>query len=220
MAPCIAGGLRLESDGSLVRGDSRPGPLALLRAGNARFLGAVAAGHDVADVEAMLSVANPYAVVLGCSDSRVPPEIVFDESVGRLFVIRVAANLAAGAEIGTIEFALARWGCPLVVVLGHSQCSAIAAAMDRLPPGAAASPDMGESTSLPSLIAAIQANLRGTTDGSSDDLWLDAVRGNVRRTMENLAAASPPVRRRMEDGRLRVAGAIYHVETGTVEFLE
>jgi carbonic anhydrase len=168
----------------------------------------------------MLSVANPYAVVLGCSDSRVPPEIVFDESVGRLFVIRVAANLAAGAEIGTIEFALARWGCPLVVVLGHSQCSAIAAAMDRLPPGAAASPDVGESTSLPSLIAAIQANLRGTTDGSSDDLWLDAVRGNVRRTMENLAAASPPVRRRMEDGRLRVAGAIYHVETGTVEFLE
>ena len=119
------------------------GAVDLLRAGNARFLDAVGAVQDAAGIEATLSNANPYAIVLGCSDSRVPPEIVFDESVGRLFVIRVAANLASSAEIGTIEFGLARWGCPLVVVLGHSQCSAVAAAMDRLPPGAEPPSTMG-----------------------------------------------------------------------------
>jgi carbonic anhydrase len=85
------------------------GAVDLLRAGNARFLDAVGAVQDAAGIEATLARANPYAIVLGCSDSRVPPEIVFNESVGRLFVIRVAANLAGSAEIGTIEFGLARW---------------------------------------------------------------------------------------------------------------
>jgi carbonic anhydrase len=196
------------------------GAVDLLRAGNARFLDAVGAVQDAAGIEATLSNANPYAIVLGCSDSRVPPEIVFDESVGRLFVIRVAANLASSAEIGTIEFGLARWGCPLVVVLGHSQCSAVAAAMDRLPPGAEPPPRPGDAPNLASLVGAIRANLGWIAAGSSDDPWLEAVRRNVRRTMGHLVTGSPPIRRRIEDGRLLVRGAIYHVETGAVEFLE
>jgi carbonic anhydrase len=201
---------------------SRTGTVAvdLLRTGNARFLGAVGANQDAAGIEARLARANPYAIVLGCSDSRVPPEIVFDESVGRLFVIRVAASLAGSAEIGTIEFGLARWGCPLLVVLGHSQCSAVAAAMDRLPPGADPSPKPRDAANLASLVGSIHANVGWIAAGSFDDPWLEAVRRNVRRTMEQLVTGSPLIRRRVEDGRLLVGGAIYHVETGAVEFLD
>ena len=191
----------------------------LLRAGNGRFLDSIESAPDPAAAAAALSMADPYAVVLGCSDSRVPPELVFDESVGRLFVIRVASNVAGNEEIGTIEYALARWDCPLVVVLGHTQCGGIAAAMTTLPPGAEVPPDASGSVHLTSLLASIRSHLSWTA-ASSDDPWTDAVRMNVRRTMEHLLTWSLPIRRRVEAGQLEVAGAIYHVETGEVEFLE
>ncbi|HEY5487800.1 MAG TPA: carbonic anhydrase, partial [Candidatus Limnocylindrales bacterium] len=160
------------------------------------------------------------AVVLGCSDSRVPPETVFNETVGRLFVIRVAANVAGNAEIGTIEYALARWECPLIVVLGHTQCGGVAAAMARLPAGAEAPPDATGSLSLSLLLASIRNNLGWKRDSSSTDPWGEAVRTNVSRTTEQLLSLSLPIRRRVDAGRLTVVGAIYKVETGDVEFLD
>jgi carbonic anhydrase len=191
-----------------------------LKAGNARFLDAIARAPNPAGVTASLAVANPYAIVLGCSDSRVPPEIVFNESVGRLFVIRVASNVAGTDETGTIEYALARWNCPLVVVLGHTQCGGVASAMDRPPPGAEPPPDPSGSMSLSALLGSIRSNLGWTRGWSSTDPWAEAVHLNVRRTIEQLLTWSIPIRRRVEAGQLKVVGAVYHVETGQVEFLD
>jgi carbonic anhydrase len=195
-------------------------PLDLLRAGNARFRDAVAASEDAAAAIASLAQADPYAVVLGCSDSRVPPELVFDESVGRLFVIRVASNVAGNEEIGTIEYAVARWNCPMVVVLGHTQCGGVAAAMSQLPPGADPPPDPTGSTHLSLLLGSIRSNLAWTRDTPSADPWLDAVRLNVRRTIAQILLWSMPIRHLVDTGCLNVVGAVYHVETGEVEFLE
>lgn len=194
-------------------------PLDRLRAGNARFLDAIGDAADPEAALAALAVADPYAVILGCSDSRVPPELVFDESVGRLFVIRVASNVAGNEEIGTIEFAIALWNCPLVVVLGHTQCAGIAAAMDKLPPGAELPPDAAGSTHLAMLLGSIRANLGWTGHESAADQWRNAVRVNVRRTIEQILLWSLPIRRRVDTGELAIVGAIYDVETGEVEFL-
>ena len=194
-------------------------PLDRLRAGNARFLDAIAAAPDPEAAAAALSQAEPYAVVLGCSDSRVPPELVFDESVGRLFVIRVASNVAGNEEIGTIEFAIALWNCPLVVVLGHTRCAGIAAAMDKLPPGAEPPPDAAGSTHLAMLLGSIRGNLGWTGHESEADPWRNAVRMNVRRTIEKILLWSLPIRHRVDTGELAIVGAVYDVETGEVEFL-
>ena len=191
-----------------------------LKAGNARFRDLVANAHDPAETRASLAAANPYAIVLGCSDSRVPPEIVFHEWIGRLFVIRVVANVAGTDETGAIEYALARWDCQLVVVLGHTQCAGIAAAMERPPAGYEPLPDSADSTNLLSLISSIRSNLGWTRDLSSADSWADAVRLNVGCTIEKLLSWSTPIRGRVDAGRLKVVGAVYHVETGAVEFLE
>jgi carbonic anhydrase len=169
---------------------------------------------------ANLRVANPYAIVLGCSDSRVPPEVVFDEAPGRLFVVRVASNVATSAEIGSIEYALARWDCPLLIVLGHTECGGIAAALDSLPPGADPGPDAAGAIHLGSLIFAIKTNLGRPGESVSGDPWFDAVCTNVRRTVSVLKDWSDPIHRRVAAGRLQVAGAIYHVESGEVEILE
>ncbi len=195
-------------------------PLDRLRAGNARFLDRIAESDDPDAAAAALAAADPYAIVLGCSDSRVPPELVFDESVGRLFVIRVASNVAGNEEIGTIEYAVARWGCPLVVVLGHTQCGGVAAAMERLPAGAEPTPDATGSTHLGMLLGSIRANLGWTGHETVNDPWLSAVRMNVRRTIEQILLWSVPLRSRVGEGRLAIAGAVYAVETGEVEFLE
>lgn len=190
-----------------------------LAEGNARFLQAIAASPDPAGLTASLATADPYAVVLGCADSRVPPELIFDEGTGRLFVVRVASHLAGQAEIGSIEYAIARWSCPVLVVLGHTQCGAISAAMDRLPPEAEAPPSDPGAVNLGPLLSSIKFSL-GTASPESLDPWLEAVTANVRSTVEALSLWSPLIRARIKLGQLAVVGAIYHVETGAVEFLE
>jgi carbonic anhydrase len=150
----------------------------------------------------------------------VPPALVFDESAGRLFVIRVASNVAGNEEIGTIEYAIARWNCPVVVVLGHTQCGGVAAAMEKLPPGAEPPPDAAGSTYLAILLGSIRANLGWTGHESAADQWRNAVRVNVRRTIEQILLWSIPIRRRVDTGELAIVGAVYDVETGAVEFIE
>lgn len=194
--------------------------LDLLRDGNARFLDALAVSGDPTVVAAPLVRGEPYAIVLGCSDSRVPPELIFDETVGRLFVVRVAANVAGQAEIGSIEYAVARWSCPLVVVLGHTQCGGVAAALDRLPSEAETPPDPSGSVNLGALLSSIRYNLGPVASSRSAGLWLEAVTLNVRRTIESLLVWSLLIQRRVNAGELTIRGALYHVETGAVEFLE
>jgi len=191
-----------------------------LREGNQRFLAAIAASPDPAVVTAALAQADPYAVVLGCSDSRVAPESIFNETLGRLFVVRVASHVAGPAEMGSVEYAVTRWECPLVVVLGHTQCGGIAAVMDRLPPGADQPLQSSGSMNLTTLFSTIKSNLGWMSSGSSADPWLDAVKRNVHRTRETLLTWSPPLRHRVSVGQLAVVEALYHVETGAVEFLD
>ena len=203
----------VQSDGTESFGIER------LLKGNERFLDAIARSPDPVGLTSALASADPYAIVLGCSDSRVPPELVFDEGTGRLFVVRVASNVAGQPEIGSVEYAIARWGCPLVVVLGHTQCGGVAAAMDRLPPGAEKPPTDPGAVSLGPLLSSIKFNL-GMVSATAGDPWLEAVTLNVNRTVEGLHIWSPMIRARVKLGQLSVVGAIYHVETGQVEFLD
>ena len=190
-----------------------------LQAGNRRFLDSIAASPDPASETAALAQGTPYAVVMGCSDARVSPELVFDEGLGRLFVVRVVSHVAGPAEMGSVEYAVARWNCPVVVVLGHTQCAGVALAMDRLPPGAEPTPAGASSMSLTSLMTSIKSNLGWTPTSGSTDPWLEAVKRNVHRTREALLAWSPPLRQRVSAGELSAVEALYHVETGEVEFL-
>jgi carbonic anhydrase len=205
--------------GAAARRVEMPSPVDRLISGNSRFLAAIASASDPEAAVAGLKFADPYSIVLGCSDSRVPPEIVFDEPPGRLFVVRVASNVAGSAEIGSIEYALSRWECPLLVVLGHTECGGIAAAMDPLPPGADPPPDARGAVHLGSLLSSIKTNLGRSPECFSDDPWRDAVCLNVRRTVELLQNWSEPIHRRVAAGRLIVVGAIYDVATGAVGIL-
>jgi carbonic anhydrase len=197
------------------------GALERLTAGNGRFLASIEASADPAAVRAGLSRAEPYAVVLGCSDSRVPPEVVLGEAPGKLFVVRVASGVAGPNEIGTVEYALARWSCPLVVVLGHTQCGGIAASLDRLPAGAEPQPESTGWMHLSSLVFAIRSAMGDTSACSTcPDPWRAAVELHVHKTVDLLQNWSEPIRRRVAAGRLKVVGAMYDVETGAVELLD
>lgn len=218
--PAPEAGARTSAEG-MVGAVAGATPLERLAAGNRRFLSSIAGSPNPAGVTASLAGAEPYAVVLGCSDSRVPPETIFDETLGRLFVVRVAANVAGPNEIGSIEYALARWNCPLLIVLGHSQCGGIAAALDPLPGGAEKPPASAGAMHLGTLVGAIKSNLGSMGEcAGAPDPWLAGVQLNVRRTVELLINWSEPVRRGVVSGTLRVVGAIYHVESGEVEFLD
>jgi carbonic anhydrase len=193
----------------------------LLSAGNDRLQATIEHSEHPDEVRASFAKANPYAIVLGCADSRVPPEVVFDELPGRLFVVRVASAIAGPNEIGSIEYALARWACPLVVVLGHTECGGVAASLDKLPPGAEPQPDPTGWMHLSSLVFSIRSAIGDTSQcAACPDPWREAVELNVRKTVDVLLNWSEPIRRRVTAGELRVVGAVYDVRTARVEFLE
>ena len=192
-----------------------------LREGNARLLASIEAAPDPAAIRSALAKGSPYAVILGCADSRVPPEVVFNESPGRLFVVRVASGVAGPNEIGSIEYALARWSCPLVVVLGHTQCGGVAASLDKLPPGAEPQPNPAGWVHLSSLVFSIRSAIGDTSAcAACPDPWREAVELNVRKTVELLLNWSEPIRTRVSAGGLQVVGAVYDVETGAVQLLD
>ena len=158
-------------------------------------------------------------MVLGCSDSRVPVELVFDQGPGNLFVIRVAGNVAAPSQVGSIEFAAAQFGTRLVVVMGHSRCGAVIAAMDEVLGGPVAqSPDMRSIIDRvrPSVVALVS----GRHDVDPDALLPDAVRANVRTSAEHLRHGSELLEELIKQDGLLVVGAEYCLETGVVTFFD
>ncbi len=161
----------------------------------------------------------PFAVVLGCSDSRVPLEILFDRGPGDLFVIRVAGGVLVPSTIGSIEFAVENFNCPLVVVLGHTRCGAIAATVDKI-----LHDTVIESPHLNVIVDRIRPVVerlhRDHLDQDPLTIVDNAVRGHVDVSVENLQAMSAILKRRVQDGALRIVGALYHLETGRVEFFE
>jgi carbonic anhydrase len=193
-----------------------------LQEGNRRF------SSDVRSLDSLLRQVNrgsmtdnqtPFAVILGCSDSRVPVEIVFDQGVGDLFVIRVAGNIVAPSQIGSVEFAAAQFGTRLVVVLGHSRCGAIIATLDEL-----RRPVENQSRNLRSIVERIRpavAELLETELSQDDDaLVRHAVRANIRASVGQLKHGSKAIEQLIDTDDLLVVGAEYSLETGQVEFFD
>ena len=192
-----------------------------LRAGNARFVASQQTNqqHPTDRDRAELAFRQqPFAVILGCSDSRVPVELIFDQGLGDLFVIRVAGNVIGPAIIGSVEFAAAQLETRLVVVMGHSQCGAVAATLDELQKN---SDDL--SPSLQSTVDRIRPSVEGLLESNihSRDVLLDkAVKANVRASAQQLRVGSEILEERMDTGGLRVVGARYSLLTGLVEFFD
>jgi carbonic anhydrase len=162
---------------------------------------------------------EPFAIILGCSDSRVPAEIVFDQGLGDLFVIRVAGNIVAPSQIGSIEFAAERFGTRLVVVLGHSRCGAIQATLEELRrPGANQSPN------LRSIVDRVRPAVETLIENGThleDRMLLDmAVWANIRASVQQLRHGSEILENLIAHNDLMVVGAEYSLETGEVKFLE
>ncbi|HEY4394283.1 MAG TPA: carbonic anhydrase [Polyangia bacterium] len=195
--------------------------LARLKAGNARYV------QNVRSVESMLSHSNrdvsapqlPVAIVLGCSDSRAPAEIVFDQGLGDLFVIRVAGNIVAPSQVGSVEFAAERFGTRLVVVMGHTGCGAIHAAIEAISgePGPA-------SRNLMSIVNRVRPNIEGlmATELARDSVRLhrEAMRANVRASVNHLRHGSEVLERLAEEGGLAVVGSELDLATGEVTFFD
>ena len=162
---------------------------------------------------------RPFAIILGCSDSRVPAEMVFDQGLGDLFVIRVAGNIVAPSQIGSVEFAATAFNTRLVVVLGHSQCGAVKAAVDELQTSAE-----NRSPNLRSIVDFVRPSVeRCLVDGAADDhdaLVERAVRANIRSSVEHLRHGSEILKGLITNDGLRIVGAEYSLQTGLVEFLD
>jgi len=161
---------------------------------------------------------EPYAIVLGCSDSRVPAEIVFDQGLGDLFVIRVAGNIVAPSQIGSVEFAAERFHTRLVVVLGHSGCGAIMATIEQL-----TRPEM-QSRNLRAIVDRVRPSvwplLAAGMPHDGDALMRDAVRANVRASVNDLRHGSEILESLIASDGLLVVGAEYSLDTGVVEFFD
>ena len=193
-----------------------------LRAGNRRFVTNVRSHDSLASEARRTEVAagqEPFAIILGCSDSRVPAEIVFDQGLGDLFVIRVAGNIVAPSQVGSVEFAAERFGTRLVVVLGHSQCGAILATIDELK-----RPTINQSRNLHSIVdrvrPAVEPLLHAELRLVPDELVRHAVRANVRSSVSHLRHGSHILEQLIEKDNLVVVGAEYSLETGVVDFFE
>ena len=162
---------------------------------------------------------EPCAIVLGCSDSRVPAEIVFDQGLGDLFVIRVAGNIVASSQVGSVEFAAERFGTPLVVVLGHSRCGAVLATLEEL-----MRPRENQSRNLRSIVDRIRPSvevlLATELRHDADALVRHAIRANVRASANHLRHGSEVLEHLIQRKGLLVVGAEYSLETGIVDFFD
>jgi carbonic anhydrase len=182
-----------------------------LKSGNARYVTGQCV-HPNQDDLARVNVAKgqkPFAIVVGCADSRVPPEIVFDQGVGDLFVLRVAGNLADNAVIGSIEYAVEHLGSKLLVVLSHERCGAVKATLD----GAAAEGHLG------ALLEAIRPAVAKVRGKGGDELD-NAVRVNAKLIAEELRSSKPILEEKVKAKKLKVVAARYDLDSGVVEVLE
>ncbi len=193
-----------------------------LEAGNRRFAaGQISVQSLASPARRSELVANqqPFAIVLGCSDSRVPAEMVFDQGLGDLFVIRVAGNVVAPSQVGSVEFAAEYFGTSLVVVLGHTRCGAVIATIDSLTGGERPpSPNLGSIVSR--VRPSVEPLLEARPDGDREELVRQAVRANVRAAANQLRHGSELLERLIEQQRLLVVGAEYSLDTGVVEFFD
>ena len=193
-----------------------------LRDGNRRFVSDVRSRDMLTSQMRRNELATgqePFAIILGCSDSRVPAEIIFDQGLGDLFVIRVAGNIVASSQVGSVEFAAARFGTRLVVVLGHSQCGAVLATLEELQ-----QPTESQSRNLRSIVdrvrPSVEALLATELRHNPEALVQQAVRANIRVSANHLRQGSEVLEHLIQRNGLLVVGAEYSLETGLVDFFD
>lgn len=194
-----------------------PEALELLREGNRRFASDMGEGGVTTQTRRRELTAGqePFAIILGCSDSRVPAEIVFDQGLGDLFVIRVAGNIVAPSGIGSVEFAASRFGTRLVIVLGHSACGAIQATLEEL-----SRPSEDQSRNLRSIVDRIRPSVEGLASSDFGDLVQKAVRANIIASVRQLRHGSDVLEQLIRNDGLLIVGSEYSLETGLVDFFE
>jgi len=193
-----------------------------LREGNRRFVSDIKNLNSMPSQSRRLELTSgqePFAIILGCSDSRVPAELVFDQGLGDLFVIRVAGNIVAPSGIGSVEFAAGQFGTRLVVVLGHTGCGAIKATLDELQ-----RPSANQSRNLRSIVDRVRPSVQTllNTDLRHDHcaLMQQAVRANILASANQLRHGSEILENLIQNEGLLVVGAEYSLETGEVEFFD
>ena len=208
----------------LPRPETAEQALEILKQGNARFVENVQNPQStLLASNALTHVHEPFAIILGCSDARVPAEIVFDQGLGDLFVIRVAGNVVAPSQIGSVEFAAEKFGTKLVVVLGHSHCGAVTACVETL-----INPDQQFSPNLRSIVDRIRPSVYNlheiyTANGQDIDaqeLINRGIKANVRMSVTQLKHGSRILEDAVNNGSLIIVGAVYDLDTGKVTFIE
>lgn len=196
--------------------------LKMLKEGNQRF--AAGLRHrslpcDQSQRDELVIRQSPFAIILGCSDSRVPAELVFDQGLGDLFVIRVAGNIVAPSQVGSVEFAAERFGTRLVVVLGHSKCGAVTATLEQLK-----QPKESRSPNLRSIVNRIRPSVETLLETGlhtdTETLLRHAVRANIRTSTSHLRNGSALLEELIQKDELLVVGAEYSLETGVVDFFD
>jgi carbonic anhydrase len=194
--------------------------LTRLREGNDRFVRNLGGAHALITQsrrDALVDGQEPFAIILSCSDSRVPSELVFDCGLGDLFVVRVAGNIVAPSIVGSVEFAASTFGSPLVVVMGHQRCGAVGATVSALTLGTpAASPNILDIVER--IAPAVKELVRPGI--AAEELWSAAVRANVRASVNHLRHGSRMLEELVEADRLAVVGAEYSLESGVVRFFD
>ena len=192
-----------------------------LRAGNRRFVEGNLNSESLASParrNTLVGDQKPFAIILGCSDSRVPGEMIFDQGLGDLFVIRVAGNIVAPSQIGSVEFAAENFGCQLVVVLGHSKCGAVSATLEQLQHS-----EETRSKNLRAIVDRISPSVKGLLEsdlkGKPEALLEAAVEANIRASVTQLRQGSDILKQLVESRKLLIVGAEYSLKTGVVEFL-
>lgn len=193
-----------------------------LKDGNAHFVRSIKAGEPLEVLTRPSDLGQPQrpkAIIVGCSDARVPAELVFHQGLGELFVIRVAGHVVAPSQIGSVEFAAEEFGVRLVVVLGHTSCGAVQATLNSL-----THPEVSPSANLRSIVSRIQPGVAGLLSLSPppppDELMRAAVRANVWAAVGHLRAGSRIIEEMIRSQGLVVTGAEYDIDTGKVEFLD
>lgn len=193
-----------------------------LREGNRRFVASVQAGEVSLDAARPLTLVKhqqPFAIILGCSDARVPAEMVFDQGLGDLFVIRVAGNIVAPSLVGSVEFAASQFGTRLVVVLGHTRCGAVQATLEQL-----RRPAENQSPNIRSIVdrvrPAVEVLLKTELRHDEEALLRHSVRANVGVSVSHLRHGSEVLENLIREEGLTVVGAEYSLETGEVEFFD
>jgi len=184
--------------------------LARLKAGNQRFIaGKLQHPHQDSKRRAELATSQrPFAIVLGCADSRTSPEVLFDQGLGDLFVVRVAGNILDNHVLGSIEYAVDHLGAQLIIVLGHQRCGAIQAAKETLDSKAEAPAHIN------SIVTAIQPAVEATRGADVEA----TVKANVENVVQSLRSSEPVLKKEVEAGAITVAGAYYNLDTGAVAF--